>query len=308
MFEKDNNWDSADWKAVNDIISKAQNQWRDYNDIPRHKYKKLQQRFVDIIDTLRARISAEQGRNHELKRTLIQHLETLMANAAPAAELVEATKRAQREWQQIGICERRVDQKLWKQFRTQCDAVFERRDAAVTETKQVVNAARQQAQQICGQMQQAIRDDSIDRAQIQQLQAAFRQVDLDHADTKLRKDFDNLCKQANQTIKARGVTQVKAAIAELRRRAHLCQQLEQAGSDPQAILAQWDSDTELPADWQKGLMRAAPRPKASSGPRARPWRTTLNKRKCSVYAWKYWPASSHRQPPNSGACSIRWHG
>ncbi|MDP5058667.1 MAG: DUF349 domain-containing protein [Pseudomonadales bacterium] len=250
LFEKDNNWDSADWKAVNDIISKAQNQWRDYNDIPRHKYKKLQQRFVDIIDTLRARISAEQGRNHELKRTLIQHLETLMANAAPAAELVEATKRAQREWQQIGICERRVDQKLWKQFRTQCDAVFERRDAAVTETKQVVNAARQQAQQICGQMQQAIRDDSIDRAQIQQLQAAFRQVDLDHADTKLRKDFDNLCKQANQTIKARGVTQVKAAIAELRRRAHLCQQLEQAGSDPQAILAQWDSDTELPADWQ----------------------------------------------------------
>jgi exonuclease SbcC len=253
LFEKDNNWDSADWKAVNDIISKAQNQWRDYNDIPRHKYKKLQQRFMDIIAILRARISAEQERNHELKRALILHIETLMANEAPAAELVEATKRAQREWQQIGISERRVDQKLWKQFRTQCDAVFERRDAAVTETKQVVNAARQEAQQICGQMQQAIREDTIDRAQIKQLQADFRQINLDRSDTKVRKDFDNLCKQANQTIKARGATLVKAAVAELRRRAHLCQQLEQPGSDQQTVLDQWDNDIELPADWQKRI-------------------------------------------------------
>jgi DNA repair protein SbcC/Rad50 len=253
MFDKDNQWDSADWKGVNDIVLKAQSQWRDYNDIPRHKYKKLQQRFTDIIAVLRDRLSAEQERNHELKRALILNIETLLANDSPAAEMVEVTKRSQREWQKIGISERRVDQKLWKQFRTQCDAVFERRDAAMTETKQAVNATRLEALQVYEQLNRLVKDDAVERGQIQQFQQQFRQIDLDRSETKLRKDFDSLCKRATQVIKARANTQVKAALAELRRLAHLCRELEVSETERDTLLASWESEIELPNDWRQRI-------------------------------------------------------
>ena len=253
MFDKDNQWDSADWKGVNDIVIRAQSQWRDYNDIPRHKYKKLQQRFMSIIAILRGRLSAEQERNHELKRALILNIETLLANDSPAAEMVEVTKKSQREWQKIGISERRVDQKLWKQFRTQCDAVFERRDAAMTETKQAVNASRLEALQVYEQLNRLVKDDAVERGQIQQYQQQFRQIDLDRSETKLRKDFDGLCKRATQVIKARATTQVKAALAELRRLAHLCRELETGEAKRDTVLENWDSEIELPNDWRQRI-------------------------------------------------------
>ena len=253
MFDKDNQWDSADWKGVNDIVTKAQSQWRDYNDIPRHKYKKLQQRFMSIIAVLRDRLSAEQERNHELKRALILNIETLLANDSPVAEMVEVTKRSQREWQKIGISERRVDQKLWKQFRTQCDAVFERRDAAMTETKQAVKASRLEALQVYEQLNRLVKDDAVERGQIQQFQQQFRQIDLDRSETKLRKDFDGLCKRATQVIKARATTQVKVALAELRRLAQLCRELEVSETERDTLLANWESEIELPRDWRQRI-------------------------------------------------------
>ena len=253
MFEMDHHWETADWKGVSDIIQQAQNQWREYNDVPRHKLKKLQERFTNIISTLRNRLRAEQERNHESKRPLIQQIETLLANDAPAAELVEITKRNQRAWQNIGISDRRVDQKLWQQFRIQCDLVFERRDAAITITKQAVNATKQEALQVYERLDRLVKEDTVDRGQIQQLQQQFRQIDLDRNETKLRKDFDSLAKRANQVIKSRAANQVKASLGELRRLAQLCQALELPGSDRNQLLQAWDGEVDLPDDWRQRI-------------------------------------------------------
>jgi exonuclease SbcC len=255
LFEKDNHWETADWKGVNDIITKAQRQWQDYSDIPRNKYKKLQQRFTNSIKLLRDRLSAEQARNHELKRQLINEITNQIAAEAPIATLVELTKQSQRAWQNVGICDRRVDQKLWKQFRTQCDSVFVLRDAATKEIKQVVNSHRQQAQDLCQQLRQSIQDDSIEKSQIQQFQQQFRQIELDRSDTRVVKDFDGLCKQAQQAIKARGSIALKTALLELKRRAQLCQQLEFGDISREALLTDWESDVELPSDWAERIQQ-----------------------------------------------------
>lgn len=255
LFEKDNHWDSADWKGVSDIITKAQRQWQDYSDIPRNKYKKLQQRFTIIIKLLRDRLSAEQANNHESKRQLINEIVDQIEGQAPVAALVELTKQSQRAWQNVGICDRRVDQKLWKQFRAQCDSVFVMRDAATKEIKQVVNSHRQQAQDLCQQLRQSIQDDTIEKSQIQQLQQQFRQIELDRSDTRVRKDFDGLCKQAQQTIKARGNIALKTALLELKRRALLCQRLEQNEITPEEVSADWESDIELPSDWAERIQQ-----------------------------------------------------
>jgi len=255
LFEKDNHWETADWKGVNDIITKAQRQWQDYSDIPRNKYKKLQQRFTISIKLLRDRLGAEQANNHELKRQLTNEITNQIAAEAPIATLVELTKQSQRAWQNVGVCDRRVDQKLWKQFRTQCDSVFVLRDAAAKEIKQVVNSHRQQAQDLCQQLRQSIQDDSIEKSHIQQFQQQFRQIELDRSDTRVRKDFDGLCKQAQQAIKARGNIALKTALLELKRRAQLCQQLEFGDISREALLTDWESDVELPSDWAERIQQ-----------------------------------------------------
>jgi hypothetical protein len=255
LFEKDNHWETADWKGVNDIITKAQRQWQDYSDIPRNKYKKLQQRFTISIKLLRDRLSAEQASNHELKRQLINEITNQLAAEAAIVTLVELTKQSQRAWQNVGICDRRVDQKLWKQFRIQCDSVFVLRDAAAKEIKQVVNSHRQQAQDLCQQLRQSIQDDSIEKSHIQQFQQQFRQIKLDRSDTRVVKDFDGLCKQAQQAIKARGNIALKTALLELKRRALLCQQLELGDISREVLLTDWESDVELPSDWAERIQQ-----------------------------------------------------
>ncbi|MFT7041619.1 MAG: exonuclease SbcC [Candidatus Azotimanducaceae bacterium] len=255
LFEKDNHWDTADWKGVNDIITKAQRQWQDYSDIPRNKFKKLQQRFTIIIKLLRDRLGAEQASNHESKRQLINEIINQIEAQAPVATLVELTKQSQRAWQNVGVCDRRVDQKLWKQFRAQCDSVFVLRDAAAKEIKQVVNSHRQQAQDLCQQLRQSIQDDTVGKLQIQQCQQTFRQIELDRSDARVRKDFDGLCKQAQQAIKARGNIALKTALLELKRRALLCLKLEMSEATREAVMSDWESDIELPTDWAERIQQ-----------------------------------------------------
>ena len=109
----------------------------------------------------------------------------------------------------------------------------------------------------------------------------------------------------HQVIKARATTQVKVALAELRRLAQLCRELEVSETERDTLLANWESEIELPRDWRQ---RIEQRRDQSETPDAKRLAVISTRRRAFVFGSKYSPVLTRHPKPNSGGCNIRWHG
>ncbi|MCB1693686.1 MAG: DUF349 domain-containing protein, partial [Pseudomonadales bacterium] len=137
-FASSHDWQAPDWKRVHATIGRARSAWRKYDDIPNASRKALQKRFRLAIDPLEAKLREEQDRNHKAKNALIRQVRAALDDSErPLGELIQTAKQAQVAWKMIGVTDRRVDQKLWKQFRGFCDRVFAKREAPPASNPQI---------------------------------------------------------------------------------------------------------------------------------------------------------------------------
>ncbi|MGB3619993.1 MAG: hypothetical protein WBA20_01455, partial [Ketobacter sp.] len=58
-----NDWEHADWKAVNELYETAKSEWRLYTPVERKEGKKVQDRFNGLLDQLRNKLQGEFERN-----------------------------------------------------------------------------------------------------------------------------------------------------------------------------------------------------------------------------------------------------
>ncbi|MCZ6501152.1 MAG: DUF349 domain-containing protein, partial [Gammaproteobacteria bacterium] len=79
---------------------------------------------------IQIKLKEEEERNHQLKRDLVNEVESLFETNNNISSLVPLVKQIQSSWKKIGITDRGTDQKLWKEFRKICDDVFKKRDEA----------------------------------------------------------------------------------------------------------------------------------------------------------------------------------
>lgn len=147
-FIADNDWDHADWRGVEQVLRQARAEWRKYHPAERRAGRQLSNRFEAMADELHSRLKDAWARNVELKEALVAEARQIGESSAAATDKAEAMKALQRRWKAIGPVPRRVDQRLWKLFRAECDSVFEARNAvhdrhdkrqrAIAETKALI--------------------------------------------------------------------------------------------------------------------------------------------------------------------------
>ncbi|XOV89581.1 MAG: DUF349 domain-containing protein [Pseudomonadota bacterium] len=254
-FNLDHNWDAPDYKQVADLISSTLRRWRDHEDIPRGRFKKLQNRFTAALDPLQAKLKAEQEKNRERKVALIEQLTDLLATDNPDVNAaINAAKSAQQAWKTIGVTERRVDQKLWKAFRKQCDLVFALRDQARDAAKQEAQAARGRAGEVATRFAQAIKTGEVTRGSIKAFRAEFDALLPRGGEQRgLEKEFRDLVGQAEKRIRQQAKDQTRHLLSEVRRRGLLCRQQESGAATPEQVDAEWEGDITLPPDIQAQL-------------------------------------------------------
>ena len=127
-FVSTTDWANADLNGARTILNSARKEWRDAFPVERSANKKLEKRFQTATDTLYSKLQDGWGENLAAKEQLVTSAESLLTSEDPLPERLDAAKKLQQRWKQAGPVPRGPDQKLWKRFRTACDALFNTRD------------------------------------------------------------------------------------------------------------------------------------------------------------------------------------
>jgi hypothetical protein len=151
-FIQNNDWDQADWKAVETINKQARLEWKDAYPVDFKANKTLQNQFNSLLTEFDTRLNGERNKNLALKNNIIETAKALTTHEN-LEEAINQAKALQNDWKKIGITPHKQDRDLWKTYRNICDQIFARRDEAKNQRKLEVNASIEQSELYCNEIE-----------------------------------------------------------------------------------------------------------------------------------------------------------
>ena len=124
-FDEAHDWANADWKEVARVLRNARQEWRNYNPSERTATKPVQTQFDALVKGMQDRLEAQYTNNIARKQSLIEQVRRLLSEA-DTRKAIDDVKRLQLAWKSAGLVPHVEDQRLWEEFRKQCDAVYHR--------------------------------------------------------------------------------------------------------------------------------------------------------------------------------------
>lgn len=147
-LESQHDWNQPDWPLIITALRESKQEWRRHSPVDRAAGKASQQTFDTITASLRNRLDAEYGRNVQEKKRLIESARQLSA-IDDSRRAIEEIKELQRKWKGVGLTPREQSERLWLEFREQCDAVFEKRRQQSVEYNATLEANKTAAIALC---------------------------------------------------------------------------------------------------------------------------------------------------------------
>jgi len=151
-FIQNNDWEFADWKAVETINRQARLEWKEAYPVDFKINKALQSQFNTLLTAFDERLNGERNKNIELKNDIIEKAKALLIHEN-LDEAINQAKALQHDWQKIGITPHKQDREIWKTYRAVCDQIFARRDEAKNQRKQEINASIEQSELYCNEIE-----------------------------------------------------------------------------------------------------------------------------------------------------------
>ncbi len=179
VFEAAQAGEQPDFGAIAIVLREARLEWRRHSAVDRAAGARGQKQFDAAMTRLADRLNAWHSANIAAKQSLIERAQALLEKS-DGREATDAAKSLQQEWKNIGAAPRDHEQRLWEEFRKQCDAVFQKRQHAHTQYTAGLEANRMRAVALCGEVEQAAQShfgplpDAA--AQISQWHAAFDSI------------------------------------------------------------------------------------------------------------------------------------
>jgi exonuclease SbcC len=174
-YEQEMDWETADWKVVQNTLNAARDAFNTYSPVDRHSHQRTQKEFRAVCDAIYAHIKAEYDRNLEAKRALVE-----AAKEASTAEDISAAadvvKKLQQDWKAIGPTPRGPDQRLWQDLRKYADSVFARMSEARDARKSEIDETVSKAEALVSNAEAAVAND--DMALIKQARTDIDAMDL----------------------------------------------------------------------------------------------------------------------------------
>lgn len=172
-------WENANWKEVEKTLKVSRDAWISYWPVPRKDTKELQKAFDELMDQLYGKLHQEYERNRQKKLAIVTQAKSLV-DASDTSSAIDTAKKLQAQWQTIGQCKRKDDQALWQEFRSYCDAVFEKRNQETESLKEERQVAKQNAENIIQQLEDILSKNGDDffteKAKVEPLQQEFQAI------------------------------------------------------------------------------------------------------------------------------------
>ena len=134
--------DSTDWKATADILTKLQKEWKEVGPVAKKYSEPIWKRFVTACDYFfeqknkaeAVHRSAEQV-NLEKKKAIIEKLNTINKEENPSEKTGNTVRELMKEWNSIGHVPFKDKDKIYKQYRTVVDALFDKMNLSASKKK-----------------------------------------------------------------------------------------------------------------------------------------------------------------------------
>ena len=153
-FEMSQNVDHPDWRLMASVLREAPLEWRRYQPVDREFGRAVQQDFDAAMARLQSRLGAWKESNAADKQALIKRARQLL-DQEDSREAIDAVKRLQTAWKEIGQGPRDQDQPLWNEFRELCDGVYRRRQQAYADYAAGLQASKAKALVLCEEAERA---------------------------------------------------------------------------------------------------------------------------------------------------------
>lgn len=256
-------WDRLELAGLEAIRAQARQEWQLAVPVDRRALRAVEARFEPLMKALTERIREKQRQHRERKEALIAKTRELM-DIADVRAASEQAKRLQSEWKAIGSASANIDRRLWREFRSACDAIFDRRDSVRSEADQERQERLVRARAICDEVEALVADEAMAVAEIEArlhgLREEYRRLrplpreQAGSLSERLSASEQLLAERRHRERRA----QEESALAALRERVQLCAQCEQAaltGDDAskEPWEERWRALAELPASTQAAL-------------------------------------------------------
>jgi len=231
--------ESVDWRELSGRLQQVQQQWRRVGTVNRAERRAIEQRYQDLIGQLQHKLQPQIDQELARRGALIERARELAeADAAEIQAAVNEIKQLQADWKPRVLTSRRREQRLWKEFRAACDAVFERRQAAqkAHQTERENNLAER------NQVSEAINDLArLGGDELKQARSRFEQLRVQwdslgpiprNAQAASERAYKAACAEFEQALQQQHQREERAALSALQQRAQLCQQLEALLANP----------------------------------------------------------------------------
>jgi Domain of Unknown Function (DUF349) len=179
-FEATQNGDYPDWHLLADVLNDAPKEWRRYFPVDREAGRAIQEVFEGSMGRLQAKLDAWHERNLADKQSLIKRARYLLTQE-DSRETIDAVKRLQVLWKEIGPAPGAQSQSLWNEFREVCDSVYQKRQQAYAEYTSGLEASKLKAVALCEEAERVAASSGVPllegAAKISEWRSAFDALD-----------------------------------------------------------------------------------------------------------------------------------
>lgn len=252
VFAQSVDWEQPDWKAIHNNVREFEKQWHNIGPTDRKTRKPLKKRFKQAIDLLEPKLEQERRRNQQFRERLIEKA-AATHDIDAINEAIEQVKTLQAQWLVTVPSDRRIERQLWKNFRTTCDIVFERRKEQQEERRREQQTVIEEKTQLCEQVEALAK--LTGEVLIQQAPAALKKLQSTWREGPpvprrqgelLDKRFRTACEQVATLLRAASAAEVRSQLDLLQQKAALCHRLEQLEAAAKAeqlatLQAEWSA-------------------------------------------------------------------
>ena len=200
QFINETNWDSPDWKHIDNLLAENTRNWHKYQPVPENEKRLCDEQFNQLSNTIRQRLNQQKQLNLDARCSLVAKANELN-NSEELDVAIESAIKLQKQWKQVGMTFYKADREQWKLFRTALDKLFNKRN----DQRQAFLSSLQDNQQKLENLTKAINElCALDDDSLKENHEKYRQLKLSwNADDKLPKakaskilaSFHNACER-----------------------------------------------------------------------------------------------------------------
>ena len=134
--------DSTDWKATAEIMTKLQKEWKEVGPVPKKHSDAVWKRFIGACDYFfeqkgkaEASHRSAEHENLDKKKAIIEKLEAINNGDSPAESFSNTVRELMKEWNTIGHVPYKDKDKIYKQYRTLVDSLFNKMNQSASKKK-----------------------------------------------------------------------------------------------------------------------------------------------------------------------------